>query len=69
MCQSKKKRRKVLFITLSPTRIEVTSFNDLDSRIHNDAGQTLGSGRRCIEDTQSNSDVSWYSLDNEETIE
>jgi hypothetical protein len=30
----KKKRRKVTFVTLSPTKIEVTSFNGLDSRIH-----------------------------------
>jgi hypothetical protein len=27
----KKKRRKVTFITLSPTKIKVTSFNSLDS--------------------------------------
>jgi hypothetical protein len=29
----KKKRRKVTFITLSPTKIEVTGFNGLGSRI------------------------------------
>jgi hypothetical protein len=34
----KKKRRKVTFITLSPTRIEVTSFNGLGSQIHDDKG-------------------------------
>jgi hypothetical protein len=35
---SKKKRRKELFITLSPTKIEVTGFNGLGSRIRNDEG-------------------------------
>jgi CRISPR/Cas system endoribonuclease Cas6 (RAMP superfamily) len=30
----KKKRRKETFITLSPTKIEVTSFNGSDSQIH-----------------------------------
>jgi hypothetical protein len=30
---SEKKRRDVLFITLSPTRIEVTGFNGLGSWI------------------------------------
>jgi hypothetical protein len=28
-----KKRRDILFVTLSPTKIEVTGFNGLDSRI------------------------------------
>jgi hypothetical protein len=35
---SKKKRRKELFVTLSPTKIEVTGFNGLGSRIHDDEG-------------------------------
>jgi hypothetical protein len=35
---SEKKRRDVLFVTLSPTRIEVTSFNGLGSRIRDDEG-------------------------------
>jgi hypothetical protein len=35
---SKKKRRDILFITLSPTRIEVTGFNGSSSRICNDVG-------------------------------
>jgi hypothetical protein len=30
---SEKKGRDILFVTLSPTKIEVTGFNDLDSRI------------------------------------
>jgi hypothetical protein len=34
----KKKRRKVTFITLSPTKIEVTSFNGLGSRIRDGEG-------------------------------
>jgi hypothetical protein len=29
----KKKGRDVLFVTLSPTKIEVTGFNNLDSQI------------------------------------
>jgi hypothetical protein len=29
----KKKRRKEAFVTLSPTKIEVTGFNGLDSQI------------------------------------
>jgi hypothetical protein len=29
----KKKRRKVTFVTLSPTKIEVTGFNGLGSQI------------------------------------
>jgi hypothetical protein len=33
---SEKKRRDVLFVTLSPTRIEVTGFNGLDSWIRDD---------------------------------
>jgi hypothetical protein len=37
---SKKKRRDVLFVTLSPTKIEVTGFNGLGSLIRNDEGQT-----------------------------
>jgi CRISPR/Cas system endoribonuclease Cas6 (RAMP superfamily) len=36
----KKKRRKEAFVTLSPTGIEVTSFNGSDSRIHDDEEQT-----------------------------
>jgi hypothetical protein len=66
---SKKKRRKELFVTLSPTRIEVTSFNDLDNWIHNDVGQTLGNGRRCIENSRSIGDVGQYSLNSEEAVE
>jgi hypothetical protein len=31
---SKKNRRYVLFVTLSPTKIEVTGFNGLGSRIY-----------------------------------
>jgi hypothetical protein len=31
-------RRKVTFVTLSPTKIEVTGFNGLGSRIHNGEG-------------------------------
>jgi CRISPR/Cas system endoribonuclease Cas6 (RAMP superfamily) len=38
--EEKKKRRKEMFITLSPTRIEVTSFNGLDSRICDNEEQT-----------------------------
>jgi hypothetical protein len=65
---SKKKRRKVLFVPLSPTRIEVTGFNGLGSRILNDEGHALGNGHRYIESNQSNSDVDWYSLDNEGAV-
>jgi hypothetical protein len=46
---SKKKRRKVLFITLFSTRIEVISFNGLGSRIHDDEELSLGNGHRYIE--------------------
>jgi hypothetical protein len=65
----KKKRRKEEFVTLSPTRIEVTGFNNLDSWILNNEGHALDSGCRCIEDTQSNNDIGQYSLDNEEAVE
>jgi hypothetical protein len=65
---SKKKRRKVLFVTLSPTRIEVTSFNGLGSRIHDGKGHALDNGRRYIEGNQSNSGISWYNLDNEGAV-
>jgi hypothetical protein len=58
-----------LFVKLSLTGIEVTGFNNLDSWIHNNAGQTLGNGRRCIEDSQSIGDVGWYSLDSKEAVE
>jgi hypothetical protein len=36
----KKKKRKEMFVTLSPTRIEVTGFNGSDSRIRDDEEQT-----------------------------
>jgi CRISPR/Cas system endoribonuclease Cas6 (RAMP superfamily) len=36
----KKKRRKETFVTLSPTRIEVTGFNGSDSQIRDDEEQT-----------------------------
>jgi hypothetical protein len=64
-----KKRRKKEFITLSPTRTEVTGFNDLGSQILDDKGHALDSGRRCIEDTRSNNGVGQYSLDNEGAVE
>jgi hypothetical protein len=35
---SKKKRRNILFVTLSPTKIEVTGFNGSDSGIRDDVG-------------------------------
>jgi hypothetical protein len=54
---SKKKRRKVLFVTLSPTRIEVTGFNGSGSRIHDDKGHTLGNGCRNIKGHQSSSGI------------
>jgi hypothetical protein len=34
----KKKRRKVTFVTLSPTKIKVTGFNGLDSQIRDGEG-------------------------------
>jgi hypothetical protein len=68
MSVSKKKRRKVLFVTLSPTRIEVTSFNSSGSQILDDEGHALGNGRRYIEGNQSNSGIGWYNLDNEEAV-
>jgi hypothetical protein len=36
----KKKRRKETFVTLSPTRIEVTGFNGSDSQMRDDEEQT-----------------------------
>jgi hypothetical protein len=47
---SKKKRRKVLLVTLSSTEIEVTSFNGSGSWIHYDEGHALDNGHRYIED-------------------
>jgi hypothetical protein len=34
----KKKKRKEMFVTLSPTKIEVTSFNGSGSWIHDGEG-------------------------------
>jgi hypothetical protein len=65
---SKKKRRNVLFVTLSPTKIEVTGFNGSGSRIHNDEGHSLSNGRRYIEGNQSNCGIGWYSLDNKGAV-
>jgi hypothetical protein len=36
----KKKRRKEMFVTLSPTRIEVTSFNGSGNMIRGNEEQT-----------------------------
>jgi hypothetical protein len=65
---SKKKRKKVLFVTLFPTRIEVTGFNALGSRIHDDEGHALDNGHRYIEGNKSNSGVGQYNLDNKEAV-
>jgi hypothetical protein len=65
---SKKKRRKVLFVTLSPTKIEVTGFNGLGSQIHDDEGHALDNCHRYIEGIQSNSGVGWYNLDNKGAV-
>jgi hypothetical protein len=35
---SEKKRRDVLFVTLSPTKIEVTGFNGVGSQIRDGVG-------------------------------
>jgi hypothetical protein len=65
----KKEKKKSMVRNIIPTRIEVTGFNDLDSWIHDDVGQTLGNGHRYIEDSRSIGDVDQYSLDNEEAVE
>jgi hypothetical protein len=65
---SKKKRRKVLLITLSPTRIKVTGFNGSGSWIHNDEEHALDNGCRCVEGIQSNSGVGQYNLDNKGAV-
>jgi hypothetical protein len=38
MSKKKKKRRNILFVTLSPTKIEVTGFNGSGSWIRDDEG-------------------------------
>jgi hypothetical protein len=44
------KKKKLYFVTLSPTRIEVTSFNGSGNQILDDEEHALNSGCRCIED-------------------
>jgi hypothetical protein len=65
----RKKRRKVKFVTLFPTRIEVTGFNDSGSQILNDEERSLNNGCRCIDDNQSGNVVGRYSLDSEGVVE
>jgi hypothetical protein len=65
---SKKKRRKELFVTLSPIQIEVISFNGSGSRIRDDEGHAWGNGCRYIEGSWSKSGIDWYSLDNEGAV-
>jgi hypothetical protein len=65
---SKKKGRKEIFITLFPTKIEVTGFNGLGSWIHDDKGHAWGNGHRYIEGSRSKSGVDWYSLDNKGAV-
>jgi hypothetical protein len=48
---SKKKRRKVLFVTLSPTRIELTGFNGLGNWILDGEEHSSNNGHRCIDDS------------------
>jgi hypothetical protein len=50
MLVKKEKKKKLWFVTLSPTRIEVTSFNRSGNQILNDKKHALNSGCRCIED-------------------
>ena len=47
MCDGKE------FVTLSPTKVEVTGFNDQDSRRLGASVRVKDSDRRCIVDTQS----------------
>jgi hypothetical protein len=64
----KKKRSKVMFVTLSPTKIEVIGFNGLDSRIRNGEEHAGGNDHRCTEGNQSKSGADWYNLDNEVAV-
>jgi hypothetical protein len=59
-----KKRRDVLFVTLSPTKIEVTGFNGLDSWIHDGEEHAGGSDHKCIGGSRNNSGSHQYNLDN-----
>jgi hypothetical protein len=59
-----KKRRKDKFVTLSPTRIEVTDFNKMDSQILSALEHAVGSGRKCIEGIQNKDVDGWCNLDN-----
>jgi hypothetical protein len=64
----KKKRRKEMFVTLSPTKIEVTGFNGSGSQIRDGEGHVRSNGHRCTEGSQSKSGTNWYSLDNEGAV-
>jgi hypothetical protein len=57
------------FVTLSPTRIEVTSFNNSGNQILDDEGHLSNNGCRSIDDNQSRNVVGRYSLDSEGVIE
>jgi hypothetical protein len=57
------------FITLSPARIEVTSFNNLGNQILDDEERLSNNGCRCIDDNRSRNVVSQYSLDSEGVVE
>jgi hypothetical protein len=46
----KEEKKKNIVCNITPTRIEVTGFNDLGNQILNDEERSLNSGRRCIDD-------------------
>jgi hypothetical protein len=58
-----------LFVTLSPTRTEVTGFNDLDSQSFCAWKRKDDNGHKYIEDIGSIDVVDQHSLDNEEGFE
>jgi hypothetical protein len=55
-----------LFVTLSPTRTEVTDFNDLDNQSFNAWECTVDNGHKCIEDIGNIDVVDQHNPDSEE---
>jgi hypothetical protein len=58
-----------LFVTLSPTRTEVTDFNDSDSQPFDAWERIVDNGRKCTEDIGNTNVVDQHNLDSGEGFE
>jgi hypothetical protein len=65
----KEEKKEKYIVTLSPTRIEVTGFNNLGSWILDNVECSLNNDCRCINDNRSSNVVDRYSLDSEGVVE